>query len=553
MQDGPLSAQVAEPEDQMKIAALITLTETSSIENNSSLTSPASTVPSSPSEASSDESGPSEKKQMDTSSVKTVHIKDTEGEQSQVKYRWEDAGPDGSVLLIIPTTEQLADLQNEKSSDRPIILRAAQELGAANHGVFKISVPEQARIALPDQKVELKTSRLGCTHVRRCAPQECSVYKPVRLSEGFWRLDPEASRRSFCRPPGQKYEPVRDMERLLRDCQDIPLEGVRYLTDVPAWTKEQRINAGLPISSLLTTLAGDGLRETRQRLGGVHSPTKFEGPPGAPFCWHVENCKMWAFNYCWLGERTWNVIPPGSSSDAENVFRTLPLSNSAQSKCAAFMMHNAIFGTVGFEGKGVPIRSFQQLEGEIVVTFPNSYHSGHAVRYSVVDARNYFDGKLNVEQHTLCGTDCPEYSIRYEHIRPLKRGEKQLGEDDRKEPAENEDEVDKPVSRDKTAANVSRKRPRSGSDTGARKQQKPQTIQPSSSVPELTQKIIQIRSVEKLCSIPAYRPARPPSPDILFLASALRSREAIDQFRSLVASRRAPDNKFRPYSDRNSV
>ncbi|CAJ2505608.1 Uu.00g130020.m01.CDS01 [Anthostomella pinea] len=71
--------------------------------------------------------------------------------------------------------------------------------------------------------------------------------------------------------------------------------------------------------------------------------------------------------------------------------------------------------------------------------------------------------------------------------------------------------------------------------------------------PELAQTVSHIRSVDKLCNIPTCPVDDPPSPDVLFLASAVRSREAIKQFISLVASRWAPDNIFRFDSTLDSV
>ncbi|KAK8074522.1 hypothetical protein PG997_009185 [Apiospora hydei] len=51
---------------------------------------------------------------------------------------------------------------------------------------------------------------------------------------------------------------------------------------------------------------------------------------------------------------------------------------------------------------------------------------------------------------------------------------------------------------------------------------------------DVAQVIVQVREVDRFCSIPSFPAASPPTPDVLLLASAVRGRLAVAQFRDIV-------------------
>lgn len=367
------------------------------------------------------------------------------------------------------------------------------------------------------------------------ASEYCSVYTPTSLGNGFWRLNPKPSHRGLQRPI-YEGERVEDLRSQLNPKQ--LLKNVTYATDTPAYTEADRTIAGLPICSPIADLSGDRLGTTRHRLAGMHSTSKFEGTAGAPFCWHIEHCGTSSFNYLYKGEKEWHVIPPESKGKAESVFRRLPLSKAARRNCPQFMRHDAVFGTEGFAEHQIPMRTFRQFAGEIVLIFPDAYHSGHTVAYSVADARNYADGKWSISEADCCKSNCPIGSILWRHMRP-RGGDDQIGEDE-----ESAGEVDKNIALMDNRGR--KKRPSEATPPKASKFRK--TGHASDAVAGV---LVQIRNADSFSSVPLFIEERPPSPEILLLACAIRSRLAIAQFREIVRewrsvpSSRVQDNESR--------
>ncbi|KAK7927896.1 hypothetical protein PG985_004894 [Apiospora marii] len=421
---------------------------------------------------------------------------------------------------LVPSRQGLREQVEDLQTDKPVLLRAAESHGARHHGVCKIVLPEELRAPLP-------------TRASSPPREHCSIYTPESLGDGFWRLDPQLSRQVFRRSDCES-ERVEDLHPRLRPGQ--ALEDVAYATDVPASTGADRKSAGLPLESPIAQLGGDHLGTTRHRLAGMHSVAKFEGMPGAPFCWHIEHCGTCSFNYMYSGEKEWHVIPPASRRETESVFRALPLSKAAQTTCPQFIRHDAIFGTEGLAH--IPMRTFRQFAGEIVVVFPDAYHSGHTVAYSIADARNYADDKWSISEADCCRRSCPDGSIEWRHMRP-RGADDQIGEDD-----DENDEDTIPASqqgRKKRFAQDTPPKPPKASKIRKTRHGPDETAEvdeEANSPDDVAQVVAQVRKVDSLCSIPLLQ-GSPPTPEILRLASAIRSRATIGLFRSLVKEWRA--------------
>ncbi|KAK4107060.1 hypothetical protein N656DRAFT_561513 [Canariomyces notabilis] len=323
-------------------------------------------------------------------------------EHQGIKYRWDPAGEGFQVLVLLPTLEQYADLKNQIKPGRPALFSCADALGAKEHGVFKIVAPSQFQLALPDP-----TPR----SFRR--KQKCSRYHVQALGDGYWRTDPYQSTAVFDRSSNKRIE---DLRPLLGSQRVLP--DVFYLTDCPAGTEREREAAGLPCQSPIETIRGNQLHRTAHAILGIHTITKYEGSAGAPFAWHIDDCRTDAINYLYYGSKEWSVIPPADQEAAEKEFRRLVLSTKASdAHCHQFMRHDAVFGIGRGIERNVAVRSFAQNAGELVFIYGNAYHSGYSKTYTVAEARNYAGDGWNVEGYRFCTTRCCDSPITYEHMR----------------------------------------------------------------------------------------------------------------------------------------
>ncbi|KAI0165316.1 hypothetical protein GGR52DRAFT_585355 [Hypoxylon sp. FL1284] len=270
----------------------------------------------------------------------------------EITYRWDDAGPDGLRVWCFC-------LPPSSSPTRRITSRPAHQLSHTPPSTARVrsSFRQTRETPSPIKHFARRYPEVDII-TKKSAPGRCAAYI-------YHRVGCSAD------PPAREYGRIEDPEGHPSRHKNRRLDGAYYRTDIPTRTAEERKAASPSARSPITIIRGDRLGDTRHRASGIHSTTMFEGPPGAPFCWHVEDRETRASSYCLLGERRWNVIPPSFADAAEK--------------------HDAVFGVGGFAGRGIPIKSFLQSAGDIIVIFPKAYHSGYAVDYSVADARNYAD------------------------------------------------------------------------------------------------------------------------------------------------------------------
>lgn len=289
------------------------------------------------------------------------------------------------ILVLKPTADQWVDL--------PAILAFATHHGALEDGCFKLKLPDELRDPIPEKAAQ-KVPSIG--------------YRPKKLKNSFWRIDTGPAEGVFS--SSEQAANITDspkaalakLKRLLGKNDGKRMRDVRYRSDVPAWTPEQRKVAGVPQRSPLHPLKNDELEYTRAIIPGIHTPYVYESAAafGATFQIHSEDFKLISLNHLYTGRKIWIVNPCTAIDAAEKAF-------SRRNKCAQFMRHRAEFIFPDkLEKLGVPYRIVDQRPGETIVILPDAYHQGFSTGYTLAEAKNYADAGWKIDDYQPCEASC---------------------------------------------------------------------------------------------------------------------------------------------------
>lgn len=329
-------------------------------------------------------------------------------EAAEIDHDFESAGGDqeGGVVRLKPTPGQWLDF--------PLLLARARELGAEADGCFKLVIPPDFHSPLPPRPVD-KIAAASAYRVRQ-----------VRKS-AFWRVSAVPS--EGCLAPGAEdysgsIEAALDLlKRRFRSCKGRRIRGVLYQVDVPAWTLDQRREAGVPDRSPIHPLGGDGLDGTRAIIPGIHTPYVYQSGStfGAPFQIHTEDFRLASLNHLYFGRKIWIVVPPAALAKTEEVL-------GREGGCSQFMRHRAQFlFPDSLRRLGIPYRLIDQRPGETVVIFPDAYHEGFSTGYTMAEARNYATPGWDPKAYHPCGPACNlPTAIPDSFMRPLEEGEERI-------------------------------------------------------------------------------------------------------------------------------
>jgi hypothetical protein len=111
-------------------------------------------------------------------------------------------------------------------------------------------------------------------------------------------------------------------------------------------------------------------------LPGVTTPYIYAGMWKSTFAWHLEDMDLYSINYVhWGAPKHWYVVPPPQREKFERVARqTFP---GDAKGCREFMRHKQfVISPKYLANQGVGVKKAVQREGEFIVTYPYSYHSG---------------------------------------------------------------------------------------------------------------------------------------------------------------------------------
>ncbi|KAF7553624.1 hypothetical protein G7Z17_g3508 [Cylindrodendrum hubeiense] len=315
---------------------------------------------------------------------------------------------DGQELLRLkPTIEQWNDF--------PAMLAFARRKGAEDDGCFKIILPLELQEPLPDKSSHKVPA---------------NAYRPNQIKKNsFWRVNTVPSEGTFASSvlepecTTSAVEAVDNLRKIFRKNDRKQIRNVRYRVDVPAWTPDQRLAAGVPERSPIHPLKGDKLDHTRAIIPGIHTPYVYESGPhfGASFQIHAEDFRLVSLNHLYKGRKIWIVVPSTAVDVAEKAL-------GRRDRCSQFMRHRAeFFFPQKLNKLGIPYRIVDQRPGETIVILPDAYHEGFSTGYTIAEAKNYADAAWTTDTYQPCETSCQLVTaIPADLMRPLREGESRL-------------------------------------------------------------------------------------------------------------------------------
>ncbi|XP_071692833.1 lysine-specific demethylase JMJ17 [Rutidosis leptorrhynchoides] len=139
----------------------------------------------------------------------------------------------------------------------------------------------------------------------------------------------------------------------------------------------------------LPKLQGSMLQAVHHNIAGVMVPWLYIGMLFSSFCWHFEDHCFYSMNYHHWGEpKCWYSIPGSEASAFEKVMRnSLPDLFDAQPDLL-FQLVTMLNPSV-LQENNVPVYSVLQEPGNIVITFPRSYHGGFNFGLNCAEAVNF--------------------------------------------------------------------------------------------------------------------------------------------------------------------
>ncbi|ETN36744.1 uncharacterized protein HMPREF1541_09022 [Cyphellophora europaea CBS 101466] len=368
------------------------------------------------------------------------------------------------------------------------------------------------------------------------------------------------------------------LEETIRDAGKM--KRMRYSTDGSARTSAERQWLGLPSESPLSSLKGNQLEQTKYHVPGLHSPYAYvSDDAGGIFILHCEDGNLHSLNVSyWGGPRVWITIIPQHRAKVEKHIRGW--------RCAQRARHASLFIPRSLLDEwGISYNVFLQRPRETVVVSGHTLHQGGTLTCSVAEAVNYGPPGWDINGYNECSvgrSPCPGFPIPNEYLEFLPRGERQrdqlnldtaesevemdvqvVSTDDDDHDGDARDEVvqglveqllpalprhrSKRKTREHAAATHAHVNGASSLPTGSKKRQantslprRPSKVsRPTIAVSQELMKLEQqIKSIDKLCRIPSYDPADPPTTKVVQLVAAIWSRPAIRQHCAAVSSQR---------------
>lgn len=317
--------------------------------------------------------------------------------QPKIDYRMEDGIP-----VLLPKDKF-------QCRDTPSLLARAAELGAAYTGVFKYVLPE-------DVDFEIESVRVSSV----------TTFSSQTRKNGAYKITYHKKNDGMVVKRGQFLEmSARDLAAALEQAISDPdrLGQMRYSTDCPARTPQERRQHGVPVESPLSSLKGNQLSLTRYGISGIHWPDAYAANEcGGLFIIHTEDGHLHSFNALHFGLRSITVVIPQHAPLIDRLFKRWP--------CAQRARHESTYIPRAILDKlGVSYNVLLQRPREVVGFMPYAYHQGGSLSSASAEAVNYAAIGWNVAGYSECrrGRDaCPGYPIPNAYLTFRAPGEAQL-------------------------------------------------------------------------------------------------------------------------------
>ncbi|KAK5188651.1 hypothetical protein LTR92_011333, partial [Exophiala xenobiotica] len=431
-----------------------------------------------------------------------------------ISYRVEQ----GVVVLVPVNMEQCRNM--------PFLFSQAEALGARETGVFKYVLPSDFELgaqAVP--RITTHMSKFGS----RLGPDDIFHISRTEDPETL-----EISETSFT--PTEPDELSEMLERRLADPEAI--SKMRYCTDLSAQTAEARQQLGLPAESPIWPLKGNMLDRTKYRVPGLHWPYGYvSGDDGSLFVIHREDGKLPSLNVLHYGrEKLWYVVARKDGDLVENEVK--------RGKCEQKVRHASRWiPRSKLRAMGASFVTFVQRAREVVVVWGDSYHQGGTVGPTVAEAVNYGGPGWSIEGYSECSPNCDGYPIPNAFLEFRAPNEPQREQGD--EVSQTVHASVQPQGSERLARNRLPEPTRDGQATESelrmnKQEARSQKRRRDAPIPQHSRKKTTIQTMHSSADT-AMTETEIRNDLVSRMVTAIRSRDAIQQFFDIVHGRREPE------------
>ncbi|XP_026448028.1 lysine-specific demethylase rbr-2-like isoform X1 [Papaver somniferum] len=139
----------------------------------------------------------------------------------------------------------------------------------------------------------------------------------------------------------------------------------------------------------LPKLQGSMLQAVHENIAGVMVPWLYIGMLFSSFCWHFEDHCFYSMNYLHWGEpKCWYSVPGSEAHAFEQVMRS-SLPDLFETQPDLLFQLVTMLNPSVLQDNGVPVYTVLQEPGNIVITFPRSYHGGFNFGLNCAEAVNF--------------------------------------------------------------------------------------------------------------------------------------------------------------------
>jgi len=169
------------------------------------------------------------------------------------------------------------------------------------------------------------------------------------------------------------------------------------------------------------TKLGTMLDLIAENLPGVTRPMLYFGMWKSMFPWHVEDMNLFSINYLHFGKpKQWYAIPGSHFEKVERVLKNLYPHQARQ--CPEFLRHKKCVVTPQILKKhNIPVLKCVQEEGEFMITFPKSFHSGFNYGFNCAESVNFALKSWVLEGCVARYCECVSHSVKIDMQNFLQR------------------------------------------------------------------------------------------------------------------------------------
>uniref|UniRef100_A0A513TZI7 [histone H3]-trimethyl-L-lysine(9) demethylase n=1 Tax=Brachionus koreanus TaxID=1199090 RepID=A0A513TZI7_9BILA len=159
----------------------------------------------------------------------------------------------------------------------------------------------------------------------------------------------------------------------------------------------------------LGSILDDLKDECKLTIEGVNTAYLYFGMWKASFAWHTEDMDLYSINYLHFGKpKSWYVVPPEHGKRLERLAGGFFPNNLRD--CPAFLRHKMTIISPRILSKySIPFYRGVQEAGEIIITFPYSYHAGFNHGFNCAESTNFATERWinfgKIASHCLCRPD----------------------------------------------------------------------------------------------------------------------------------------------------